>query len=304
MWISPGESVNIHLSVICPGYCEAMVVSMIALNDKSSIPQLGFGTYLIKPEETAATVSQAIEIGYRHIDTAQMYDNEAGVGKAVADSGLPRSELYLTSKLSNAAHRPADVRRTFEQTLARLKVDYLDLFLMHWPLPTLYDGDYVSTWKAMAELLNDGRLRSVGVSNFEPDHLERIISETGVVPVVNQIEVHPYFQNTAAREASHAHDIVVEAWGPLGQGAVLKDKTIAKIATAVGRPASQVILRWHLQRGDVVFPKSMRPERMRENFDLFDFELSGEQMAAIDALDKGESGRQGPHPNTFAWMPS
>ncbi|GAA2332546.1 aldo/keto reductase [Dactylosporangium salmoneum] len=277
---------------------------MITLNDKTTIPQLGFGTYLVQPEETAAAVSSALEVGYRHIDTAQMYENEAGVGAAVAASGLPRDELYLTSKLSNAAHRPDDVRRTFGETLDRLRVDYLDLFLIHWPLPSRYDGDFVSTWKAMTELVADGRLRSAGVSNFEPGHLERIIGETGVAPAVNQIEAHPYFPNTAAREASLAHGIKVEAWGPLAQGAVLHDETIAKIAAAHGRAASQVVLRWHIQRGDIIFPKSMRPERMRENFALFDFVLTDREMATIDALDKGAIGRVGPNPGTFDWIPS
>jgi len=277
---------------------------MIPLRDGTTIPQLGFGTYLVEPSETTATVAAALEIGYRHIDTAQMYENEAEVGDAVAASGLPRAELYLTSKLSNAAHRPDDVRRTFDETLAKLKVDYLDLFLMHWPLPTRYDGDFVSTWKAMTDLLADGRLRSVGVSNFEPAHLDRIIDETGVVPVVNQIEVHPYFPNTAAREASLAHGIKVEAWGPLGQGAVLRDETIAEIGRAHGKSVPQVTLRWHIQRGDVIFPKSTHPDRMRENFALFDFTLSTAEMAAIDALDRGESGRVGAHPDTFDWIPT
>jgi 2,5-diketo-D-gluconate reductase A len=277
---------------------------VITLHDGTTIPQLGFGTYLVDPDRTAETVTAALEVGHRHIDTAQMYNNETGVGDAVAASGLPRPELYLTSKLSNVAHRPDDVRRSFDATLAKLKVDYLDLFLMHWPLPTLYDGDYVSTWRAMTELVADGRLRSVGVSNFEPAHLERIIGETGVTPVVNQIEAHPYFPNTAARNAALAHGIAVEAWGPLGQGTVLHDETIAKIGAAHGRSVSQVTLRWHIQRGDIIFPKSMRPDRMRENFALFDFTLSADDVAAIDALDRGDTGRVGSHPNTFAWMPN
>ncbi len=275
------------------------MVDSVKLNDSTTIPQLGFGTYLVPPEETAATVGAALEVGYRHIDTAQGYKNEAEVGEAVADSGIPRDEIYLTSKLQNGNHRRDDVIRTFEETLEKLRVDRLDLFLIHWPLPTRYDGDFVSTWKAMLELTADGRLTSVGVSNFQPDHLNQIVDATGLAPAVNQIEVHPYFRNEAARQASHDHAIAVEAWGPLGQGAVLDDATVAEIAAETGRAPSQVILRWHLQRGDIIFPKSMKRERMEENFAIFDFTLTPEQMTRIDALDQGESGRQGPNPDTF-----
>ena len=279
------------------------MIPSIRLNDQTTIPQLGFGTYLVAPQDTAATVAAAIEAGYRHIDTAQMYENEAGVGQAIAGSGLPRDAFHITTKLSNAAHRPADVRRTFEESLARLGGEYIDLFLMHWPLPTLYDGDFVSTWRAMTELVGDGRLRSIGVSNFEPEHLDRIIEATGVVPSVNQIEVHPYFHNDAAREASKRHGIVVEAWGPLAQGAVFDDPVLNAIARETGTSVSQVVLRWHIQRGDIVFPKSVNPERMRQNLDVFGFTLSSPQMFAISALDKGSAGRAGPHPRSFDWMP-
>lgn len=189
--------------------------------------------------------------------------------------------------------------RSFDETLNKLRVDKLDLFLIHWPLPTRYDGDYVSTWKAMVSLVEDGRLTSAGVSNFQPDHLERIIGETGVTPVVNQIEAHPYFRNDIARQASHQHAIAVEAWGPLAKGEALGDQVIVDIASEIERAASQVVLRWHTQRGDIVFPKSMHRERMVENMQLFDFELNSEQMARIDALDRGEDGRQGPNPDTF-----
>lgn len=285
-------------------YLEAMTsaIPAIPLHDGTSIPQLGFGTYLVPPDKAEATVATALEVGYRHIDTAQMYGNEAGVGAAIAASGLPREELYVTTKLGNDAHRPEDVRRTFAESIDRLGLDYLDLFLMHWPLPTRYDGDFVSTWQAMTELLAEGRVRSVGVSNFEPAHLERIIEATGVIPVVNQIEVHPYFANTAARAASARHGIVVEAWSPLAQGAVHSDATLAGIGAQVGRTASQVALRWHLQRGDVIFPKSMHRERMVENAAIGDFELTDQQMATIDALDRGAEGRVGPHPDTFDWI--
>jgi 2,5-diketo-D-gluconate reductase A len=233
-----------------------------------------------------------------------MYANEAGVGEAIQASGLARDELYVTTKLNNGFHRPDDARRSFAESLERLKLDRVDLFLIHWPLPTQYDGDYVSTWRALAELLEDGRATSIGVSNFQPDHLDRIIGETGVVPVVNQIEVHPYFGNEAARAASLRHGVKVEAWSPIAQGAVLDDPTIGKIAAEHGRTPSQVTLRWHVQRGDIVFPKSMRVERMRENFAIFDFELSDDEIAAITALDRGAAGRRGPDPDTFDYIPS
>lgn len=275
------------------------MIPSVKLNDGTTIPQLGFGTYLVPPEETATTVGAALEAGYRHIDTAQGYGNEAEVGQAIADSGLGRDEVYITSKLTNSKHKPDDVYRSFEETLDKLRVDKLDLFLIHWPLPTRYDGDFVSTWKAMLDLVEQGSLASAGVSNFQPDHLERIIAETGAAPVVNQIEAHPYFRNDAARRASHEHAIAVQAWGPLGQGAVLDDPTIAGIASEAGRAPSQVILRWHIQRGDIIFPKSMHRERMDENLQLFDFELTDEQMGQIDALDRGPEGRVGPDPDTF-----
>lgn len=280
-----------------------MTVPTITLNDQTTIPQLGFGVFQVPPDETQATVETAFEVGYRHIDTAQMYQNEAGVGAAIKAAGLPREELYVTTKLNNAFHRPDDARRTFEESLQRLGLDRVDLFLIHWPLPTRYDGDFVSTWRTLAEFVAEGRAASVGVSNFQPAHLDRIVEETGVVPVVNQIEVHPYFGNEDARAASHRHDVVVEAWSPIAQGQVLDDPTIGEIAAAHGKTPSQVTLRWHVQRGDIVFPKSMREARMRENFEIFDFELDEAQMGAITGLDRGESGRRGPNPDTFDWIP-
>jgi 2,5-diketo-D-gluconate reductase A len=288
-------------------------IPTILLHNGMRIPQLGFGTLNVPPDrdltpantaKTAEVVGVALELGYRHIDTAQMYGNETGVGRAIADSGIPREELWITSKLGNGNHRSDDVRRSFDDTLTKLGLDYLDLFLIHWPLPTLYDGDYVSTWKAITELLADGRLRSAGVSNFQPDHLARIIGETGVAPTVNQVEVHPYFCNDAVRDATERHGIAVEAWSPLGQGQVLNDAVITTIGARHARKVAQVILRWHIQHGHIVFPKSMHRERMEENLAIFDFELSKEEVAAIDALAKGESGRIGPNPDTFAWVPS
>ncbi|NYD40302.1 aldo/keto reductase [Nocardioides panaciterrulae] len=281
-----------------------MTVSTITLNNGTSIPQLGFGVFQVPPEETAETVSKAFEVGYRHIDTAEMYQNEAGVGEAIRSSGLGRDELYITSKLNNGFHEPDAARRAFDETLTKLGLDRIDLFLIHWPLPTLYDGDFVSTWKTLAEFVEDGRATSIGVSNFQPAHLDRIVSESGVVPAVNQIEVHPYFTNEAARAASIRHGVEVEAWSPIAQGKVLDDELINKIGAEYGKSAAQVTLRWHVERGDIVFPKSMSQDRMRENFEIFDFSLTHDQVEQISALDRGEDGRTGPNPDTFDYVPS
>ena len=278
-------------------------VPNLTLNDGSTIPQLGFGVFQVPPEDTAKITGQAFEAGYRHIDTAQMYGNEQGVGDAIAAAGIARDELYVTTKLNNGFHEPAAARKAFDDTIAALG-DYVDLFLIHWPLPTQYDGDFVSTWKTLIEFQKDGRARSVGVSNFQPAHLARLAQETDVVPAVNQIEVHPYFTNEAARSASHDAGILVESWSPIAQGGVLKDETILGIADAVERTAAQVTLRWHVQRGDIVFPKSSSPERMAENFAIFDFELDDAQMSAISGLDQGEKGRTGPNPDEFDYIPS
>jgi 2,5-diketo-D-gluconate reductase A len=280
-----------------------MTVPTITLNDNTTIPQLGFGVFQVPPEQTAEVTERALEVGYRHIDTAEMYRNEAGVGEAIRASGIPREELYVTSKLNNGFHRPDDARRAFDETLAKLGLDRIDLFLIHWPLPTRYDGDFVSTWRTLAEFVADGRTASIGVSNFQPAHLTRIIDETGVVPAVNQIEVHPYFGNEEARTASRERGIAVEAWSPIAQGDVLGDEVIGKIAAAHGRTPSQVTLRWHVERGDIVFPKTTHTERMRENFEIFDFRLTPDEVAAITALDRGEDGRRGPNPDTFDWIP-
>jgi 2,5-diketo-D-gluconate reductase A len=275
----------------------------IKLNDGTTIPQLGFGVFQIPPDETAEAVQRAFDVGYRHIDTAEGYGNEAGVGEGFRASGLARDEVFITSKLDNSEHRPDDARAAMDRTLSELGLDFVDLFLIHWPLPTLYDGDYVSTWRTLTEFVEDGRARSIGVSNFQPEHLDRIVAETGVVPAVNQIEVHPYFTNDAAREASHRHGVVVESWSPIAQGGVLDDEVIGKIAAAHGRTPSQVTLRWHIERGDIVFPKTTRRERMEENFAIFDFELAPDEVAAISALDRGEDGRRGPNPDRFAYVP-
>jgi 2,5-diketo-D-gluconate reductase A len=281
-------------------------VPTITLNDGTSIPQLGFGVFQVDPDETQRVVEQALEIGYRHLDTAQMYRNEDGVGRAIAASGLARDDLYVTTKLNNGFHEPDRARRAFDDSLARLGLDHVDLFLIHWPLPTLYGGDFETTWRTLAEFSaqwGDGRATSIGVSNFEPAHLQRIVEDSGHVPAVNQVEVHPYFGNEAVRAANASHGVATEAWSPIAQGAVLDDPTIGAIAQRLGRTPAQITLRWHVQRGDIVFPKSVNPERMRENFALFDFELTADDMSAITGLDRGAEGRQGADPTTMAWVP-
>ncbi|WP_030487154.1 aldo/keto reductase [Micromonospora chokoriensis] len=282
----------------------ANTIPDITLNDGTTIPQLGFGVFQIEPKDTVAAVTTALEVGYRHIDTAQMYGNEAEVGEAVRVSGLDRSAVYVTSKLSNAFHAPDDARKAFDSTLAALKMDYIDLFLIHWPLPTLYDGDYASTWKVLEEIQRDGRARSIGVSNFQVSHLERLAAETSVVPAVNQIEAHPYFTNDEVRAYGREHNILTEAWSPIAQGKVLNDPTVVDIAQQLDRSPAQVVLRWHVQRGDIIFPKSTTPKRVEENTRIFDFSLDDAAMERITELNKGEAGRQGPNPDTFAYLPN
>jgi 2,5-diketo-D-gluconate reductase A len=278
-------------------------VPTIELNDGASIPQLGFGVFQIDPEETASAVKNALEIGYRHIDTAEMYQNEAGVGQGIRDAGVDRADVFVTSKLNNGFHEPDDARRAFDETLSKLKFDYVDLFLIHWPLPTLYDGDFVSTWKTLEQFKADGRAKSIGVSNFQVAHLERLAQESDTVPAVNQIEVHPYFGNDDVRAFDARKGIATEAWSPIAQGKVLKDPVITRIAESLERSPAQVVLRWHIQRGDIVFPKSVTQKRIEENFALFDFELSSGDVTAINELDKGEDGRTGPNPDEFDYIP-
>ncbi|MFN8192998.1 MAG: aldo/keto reductase [Nocardioidaceae bacterium] len=280
-----------------------MATPQITLNDGTTIPQLGFGVFQVPPAETERVVTDALEVGYRHIDTAQMYGNEEGVGAALAASGIPREELFVTTKLNNGFHLPDDARRTMHESLERLGLDRVDLFLIHWPLPGRYDGDFVSTWETLVELRESGLSTSVGVSNFQPAHLDRIVEATGEVPAVNQIEVHPYFTNEAARAANARHGVATEAWSPIARGRVAGDPMITEIAERLERTPAQVTLRWHLQRGDIVFPKSLRPERMRENWDLFGFELEEDDMATLSSMDEGEVGRTGPNPDEFNWIP-
>ncbi len=277
-------------------------VPLIRLNDGRQIPQLGFGVFQVDPAETAKTVTMAFEAGYRHIDTAEMYGNEAGVGEAFRSSGLARDEVWITSKLNNGFHAPEAARTAMQGTLDALGLDYVDLFLIHWPLPTV--SNFVDTWHAMTEFLRAGQARSIGVSNFTPQHLRRLAAESEVTPAVNQIEVHPYLTNDETRAYGSEHGIVTEAWSPIAQGGVLGDPVVTQIADAVGRTPAQVVLRWHVQRGDVIFPKSSTPERIRENFAIFDFELDPGQMGMLTALDKGEEGRTGPNPDTFDYVPS
>jgi 2,5-diketo-D-gluconate reductase A len=269
----------------------------VTLNNGQQIPQLGFGVFLIEPQDTVAAVSTALEAGYRHIDTAEMYGNEHEVGEAIRRSGLERGEIYITSKLNNDAHEPDDARRAFDESLKALGLDYLDLFLIHWPLPTRYDGDFVSTWRTLEEFYREGRARSIGVSNFQPHYLRRLHGESEIIPAVNQIEVNPYLTQDELRGFCAEHQIAVEAWSPLGRGNVLEDPEIATIARRAAKTPAQVVLRWHIQRGDIVFPKSVTASRIRENIDIFDFGLSADEVEAITALNRNE--RTGPNPDKF-----
>jgi 2,5-diketo-D-gluconate reductase A len=270
----------------------------IMLNNGQRIPQLGFGVFLITPPQTEAAVTHALQAGYRHIDTAQLYRNEAEVGQAISKSGLSRGEVFVTTKLNNGEHRPDDARRAFDSSLKALGTDYVDLFLIHWPLPARYDGDFVSTWRTLEEFYADGRARSIGVSNFQPHHLRRIHTEGEITPAVDQVEVNPYLTQDELRRFCAEHQIAVEAWSPLGRGNVLNDPTIDDIARRYGKTPAQVVLRWHIERGDIVFPKSVSAARIRENIDIFDFELAGEDVEAISALNRNQ--RTGPDPDTFA----
>jgi 2,5-diketo-D-gluconate reductase A len=271
----------------------------VRLNNGVTVPQLGFGVFKVEPAATRAATLAALEVGYRHIDTAEMYENERGVGEALRDSGLSRDEVFVTSKLDNGFHAYDAALAAFDHTLAELGFDYLDLFLVHWPLPRV--GDYVETWRAMEAILGSGRCRAVGVSNFHPQHLDRVLAETDVVPALNQVEVHPFLVQEDVRAYDLKHGIATEAWSPLARGKVMADPTIGRIAQAHGRTPAQVTIRWHLQRGDVVIPKSVTRSRIEENFAVFDFELDDDDMRAITALDRGE--RTGPDPDTFNWIP-
>jgi 2,5-diketo-D-gluconate reductase A len=259
-------------------------VPAVTLNNGVQIPQLGFGTWQIPPRKTREATLLALAAGYRHIDTAEAYRNEKGVGQAVRESGIERAEVFVTSKLKGSAHAHDDALRAFDGTMKELGLDYLDLFLIHWPLPT--DGDFVETWSAMEAIYRSGRVKAIGVSNFDPDHLRRLMDANATVPAVNQVEVHPYRTQDPLRAFDAEHGIATEAYSPIAQGNVLDDPVISRIAARIGRSTAQVTLRWHLQRGDVVIPKSVTPGRIKENIDLFDFELTDGDMRAITALDR------------------
>jgi 2,5-diketo-D-gluconate reductase A len=270
-------------------------VPFLPIAPSEQIPQLGFGVFQVPPKETEVAVAEALSAGYRHIDTAAAYRNEGGVGQALHASGVDRDELFVTTKCWNDDQGYEQAKRACRASLERLELSHLDLYLIHWPVPA--HDQYVETWKAFVELQAEGLVRSIGVSNFQPEHLERVIAETGVTPAINQVELHPHFQQVGLRREHERLGVVTEAWSPLGQGLELEDPAIVEIAEAHGKTPAQTIIRWHLQLGNVVIPKSVTPERIRENFEVFDFELSAEQLDAIAALDAGT--RIGPDPETF-----
>jgi 2,5-diketo-D-gluconate reductase A len=270
-------------------------VPMIPLRDGARIPQLGFGVFLVPPPQTAEAVSLALEAGYRHIDTAAQYANETGVGQAVIASGLDRADVFITTKCGNPDHGYEEATAACHASLDRLGLGPIDLYLIHWPVPSR--DRYVDTWRAFIDLQAEGLVRSIGVSNFQAAHLERIIAETGVTPAVNQIELHPRLAQPELRRVHARHGIVTEAWSPLARGGMLDDPVVTAIAAAHDRTPAQVLIRWHVQLGNVVIPKSVTPRRIKENLDVFGFELDAEQTAALDALDRGE--RIGPNPDTF-----
>lgn len=271
-------------------------VPTITLSDGNSIPQLGMGVWQVEPEITARVVEDGLAAGFRLIDTAEGYHNEEGVGDAIRRSDIPRGQLFVTSKLRNGGHSRDDALKSFDASMKALGLEKLDMFLIHWPVPG--QGKYVEAWKTLIELQKQGRIRSIGVANFNRDHLERIVKETGVKPVVNQIELHPHFQQRDKRDYLEQQKIHIESYSPLGTGSVLKDKDIAAIAKAHDKSVAQVVLRWHLQQGLIVIPKSTHAERLRENMAVFDFELSEDEMDRLAKLDRGAAGRTGSDPAT------
>jgi 2,5-diketo-D-gluconate reductase A len=276
-----------------------VTVPVVTLNNGVEIPQLGFGVFQIPPDQTFEAVTTALQLGYRHIDTAQMYHNEKEVGQAIAKSGLDPQDVFVTTKLNNDKHGFDDAVAAFDQSLTDLGLERVDLFLIHWPLPTR--GGFMDAWRALEQIYASGRARSIGVSNFQPHHLRRLHEQGRIPPAVNQIELHPHFSQAELRAFDTEHDIVTEAWSPLAQGRVLDDPTITSIAQAHERTPAQVVLRWQVQLGNVVFPKSVTPARMKENFQIFDFELTPSELGLISALDRGE--RTGPDPDTFDYIP-
>ncbi|MFD7415774.1 aldo/keto reductase [Kitasatospora purpeofusca] len=270
-------------------------IPTVTLNNGVEIPRLGFGVFQVPDEETTAAVSTALEAGYRSIDTAAIYGNEAGVGRALAASGLPREDLFVTTKLWNADQGYDATLRAFDASLDKLGLEQLDLYLIHWPAPA--QDLYLDSWRAVERLAAEGRIRAAGVSNFQPAHLRRLLDHSGLVPAVNQVELHPGLQQAELRAFHAEHGIATEAWSPLAQGAVLDDPAVTAIAARTGRTPAQVVLRWHLQLGNIVIPKSVTPDRIRQNLDVLDFELTDEEMAAVAATDRDL--RTGPHPDLF-----
>ncbi|MFP7284778.1 aldo/keto reductase [Shouchella clausii] len=269
-------------------------MKMVTLNNGVNMPQLGFGVWQVPDEEATPAVAKALEVGYTSIDTAMIYKNEAGVGKAIKESGIDREKLFITTKVWNADQGYEQTLKAFDASLERLGLDYIDLYLIHWPTPH-YD-QYIETYKALEKLYSDGRVRAIGVCNFDIEHLERLLDECDVTPVLNQVECHPYFAQNELKDFCAKHNIYVEAWSPLDQGGeVLTDEVVEKIAKAHGKTTAQVVLRWHLQNNTIVIPKSVTPSRIEENFDLFDFELSTEEMDAINRLDRNQ--RRGAKPS-------
>ena len=271
-----------------------MTVPTVALNSGAAMPQLGFGVYKVPPADVERAVTAALEAGYRSIDTAAMYGNEEGVGRALRASGIRRDELFVTTKLNNPEHRKGDVEGAFERSLTALGLDAVDLYLIHWPLPAA--DRYVATWQVLESFVDDGRARTIGVSNFQIRHLQRILAEGTVVPAVNQVELHPYLTQEPLRAFHREHGIVTEAWSPLGRGQLISDRTVAGLAEKYGVTPAQVVLRWHLQQGIVVIPKSVTPERIRSNFDVFGFELADDDVADISGLNADQ--RLGSDPDT------
>ena len=268
----------------------------IELNNGTTIPQLGFGVFQIDPSDTAEAVTTALEAGYRHIDTAQMYGNEAEVGEAIAKSDIPRDQLWITTKCNNSNHGYDDAQSALDESLQKMGLDHVDLYLIHWPLPG--KDLYVDTWKGFEQAQSDGKVRTIGVSNFQPHHLDRLLSETETVPAVNQIELHPHMQQAGLRSYHERHGIRTEAWSPIGQGRGLLDAPeLSEIAQAHGKSPAQVVLRWHVQIGNIVFPKSSTAERIRENYAIFDFALGDDEVETINRMERAE--RLGPDPDKF-----
>lgn len=276
-----------------------MSIQQLPMNSGKAIPQLGLGTYKMSDSDAVRAVTYALKLGYRHIDTAQMYGNEAAVGRAIKESGIAREEIFITSKLDNPNHPPALARESFTKTLEALQTDYIDLFLIHWPLPDQFGGDYLSTWKTLEEFAAAGRARSIGVSNFQTHHLETLIEGSDTVPAVDQFELHPYFLNADLADYCRAHDIQIEAWAPLVRGMIVAEPSVSEIAANHDCTPAQAVLAWHLGLGHIIFPKSVTESRIKENFGAQNISLTPSEMELLGSMDRGEAGRTGFHPDTM-----